>query len=69
MDNQEVFHAELVADRREQMQIALSLLPSFEFGKLSLPQGRTPLDQLPTFEQRQLDQLAHGISSYRVQGG
>ena len=44
-----------VEDRKQQLQIALSLLPSFEFGKLSLPPGGTPLDELPSFEQRQLD--------------
>ena len=51
-----------MADRKQQLQIALSLLPSFEFGKLSLPPSATPLNELPTFEQRQLDQMTGNIA-------
>jgi hypothetical protein len=38
-----------------ELKVALQLLPSFEFGKLAPPPSGTPLDELPTFEQRQLD--------------
>ena len=38
-----------------ELKVALRLLPSFEFGKLAPPPSGTPLDELPTFEQRQLD--------------
>ena len=50
-------------DRKQQLQIALSLLPSFEFGKLSLPPSTTPLDELPSFEQRQLDQVTGKVDT------
>jgi len=55
-----------VEDRKQQLQIALSLLPSFEFGKLSLPPGGTPLDELPSFEQRQLDLSTGGVMAGSV---
>jgi hypothetical protein len=55
-------------DRKHKLQIALSLLPSFEFGKLDPPPAGTPLDQLPTFEQRQLDLSTGGRTKARVGG-
>lgn len=51
--------------RKVELKVALSLLPSFEFGKLAPPPSGTPLDELPTFEQRQLDLSTGG----RMTGG
>ncbi len=39
------------------LNVALDLLPVFEMGSLKPPAGATPLDELPSFEQRQAVQM------------
>lgn len=48
-------------EQKQRLKLALALLPTFEFGKLAPPPEGTPLDQLPTFEQRQLELSTGGL--------